>query len=43
MAQVYNTARRRFPAVFLAGLMGFDEHAYFEATAGAERPPEVEF
>lgn len=41
-AQAYNTSRRRFPAVILANMMGFSEYAYFEATAGAERPPEVE-
>ena len=41
-ARAYNTERRRFPAVVLANIMGFDEYAYFEATAGAERPPEVE-
>lgn len=42
-ARAYNTARRRFPAVFVANLMGFAERSYFEATEGAERPPEVEF
>jgi LemA protein len=42
-ARLYNTARRRFPAVLLAGLMGFDAHPYFEAVEGAERPPEVQF
>ena len=41
-AQAYNTTRRRFPAVVLANIMGFSEYAYFESTAGAERPPEVE-
>jgi LemA protein len=41
-ARAYNTDRRRFPAVVLANMMGFDEYAYFEAIAGAERPPEVE-
>ena len=41
--QEYNKNRKQFPAVFFAGLMGFEERAYFEATAGAERPPEVEF
>ncbi len=42
VAQAYNTNRRQFPAVFIANMMGFDEYAYFEAIAGAERPPEVE-
>jgi LemA protein len=43
VAQEYNTARRRFPAVLFAGLMGFDEKAYFEAKPGADEPPKVEF
>jgi LemA protein len=43
VAQEYNTARRRFPAVLFAGLMGFEEKAYFEAQPGAEEPPKVEF
>lgn len=42
-AQAYNEARRRFPTVLFAGLMGFDERAYFEASEGADRPPEVDF
>ncbi len=42
-AQAFNAARRQFPAVFVARMMGFEERPYFEATAGAERPPEVEF
>ena len=42
-AQAYNTSRRRFPAIFVANVMGFDETAYFEATPGAEEPPEVRF
>jgi len=42
-ARGYNTARRRFPAVLLAGLMGFGEKGYFESKPGAEEPPQVEF
>jgi LemA protein len=42
-AQQYNTARRKFPTVLVANLMGFHEKAYFKAIAGAERPPEVTF
>ncbi len=42
-ARAYNTARRQFPAVVIANFMGFGERSYFEATEGAERPPEVEF
>jgi LemA protein len=43
VARDYNTARRRFPAVLFAGLMGFEENPYFESTPGAEVPPVVEF
>ncbi len=39
----YNKTRRRFPTVVLASLMGFDDKPYFEAIAGAEEPPKVEF
>lgn len=42
-AQAYNTARRRFPTVLIAGLLGFDERPYFQAVAGSERPPQVTF
>lgn len=42
-AQAYNTARRRFPTVLMANLFGFAERPYFQATAGAERPPQVRF
>lgn len=43
VARDYNTARRRFPAVLFANLMGFSEKGYFEAKPGAEEPPEVAF
>jgi LemA protein len=43
VAREYNTARRRFPAALFAGLFGFEEHAYFEATEGADTPPQVDF
>lgn len=43
VAQAYNTARRRFPAVLIASMMGFDQKAYFEAQPGADAPPQVEF
>lgn len=39
----YNKARRRFPTILLANIMGFDDKPYFEATPGAETPPKVEF
>lgn len=42
-AQRYNTARRQFPTVIVASLMGFDEKAYFQSEAGAEEPPSVDF
>lgn len=42
-AQAFNTARRRFPAVVFANLLGFQEKAYFESTPGADQPPRVEF
>lgn len=37
----YNVAIKRFPGNLVAGIMGFDEHAYFEAAPGAETAPEV--
>jgi LemA protein len=43
VARDYNTARRRFPAVLIAGLLGFDEKPYFESKPGADEPPQVEF
>jgi LemA protein len=43
VAQVYNTNIRRFPQNFLAGMFGFQSKPYFEATAGAEKAPEVTF
>jgi LemA protein len=42
-AQLYNSTRRRFPTVLIAGMLGFQEKAYFQAAPGAERPPEVRF
>jgi LemA protein len=42
-AQAYNTARRRFPAVVVAGFLGFGDKGYFEAAQGADQPPKVEF
>jgi LemA protein len=42
-APQYNTARRRFPTVLVAGLMGFRDKPYFQATAGSDKPPEVQF
>ncbi len=42
-AQDYNTQIRRFPSNIFAGLFGFDNKAYFQAEAGAEKAPEVKF
>ena len=42
-AREFNTAIRRFPRNILAGLFGFEKRAYFEAQAGAETAPTVEF
>ena len=42
-AKEYNVAIRRFPKSLLAGMFGFDKKAYFEAEAGAEKAPKVEF
>lgn len=41
--QAYNTAQKRFPAVFFASMFGHTPRPYFTATAGADRPPEVKF
>lgn len=42
-ARAYNTAIRRFPANMLAGMFGFGHKPYFEAEAGADKAPAVEF
>ena len=42
-AQGYNTIIRRFPGSIYAGMFGFDRKAYFEAEAGSEKAPQVEF
>ncbi|MFK7935601.1 MAG: LemA family protein [Saprospiraceae bacterium] len=39
----YNKSVRRFPASFWAGMFGFGEKAQFEAQAGTEEAPKVEF
>ena len=43
VAQTFNTARRRFPTVFIANLFGFAQKPYFQAAPGSERPPAVKF
>lgn len=42
-AQTYNTTLRRFPTNIVASMGGFEKHNYFEAQAGAEKAPKVEF
>jgi len=42
-AQAFNTARRRFPLVLIANLLGFQEKPYFQAKPGSETPPKVQF
>ena len=41
--QTYNGSVRRFPANIVAGMFGFDKKNQFEAEAGAEKAPKVEF
>lgn len=42
-ARQFNVTIRRFPAVIIAGMGGFDKKPYFEAEAGASSAPKVEF
>ena len=41
--QAYNTAQKRFPAVIFAAMFGHAPRPYFTATAGADKPPTVNF
>jgi LemA protein len=41
--QDYDTAIKSFPAILYAGSMGFRDKPYFQATAGAQTPPPVQF
>ncbi len=43
VAQGFNTTVRRFPANLIAGMMGFERKAYFQAQAGADQAPNVQF
>ena len=43
VVQQYNVTIRRFPKNILAGLFGFDKMTKFEAEAGAEKAPKVQF
>ncbi|MGE5424360.1 MAG: LemA family protein [Syntrophothermus sp.] len=42
-AQDYNTYLRRFPSNMFAGMFGFEKKAYFQAQAGSENAPKVDF
>lgn len=41
--QSYNTAIRKFPNSLVAGLFGFTQKDYFQASDGAENVPNVQF
>jgi LemA protein len=43
VALLYNTYIKRFPQNMIAGMFSFAAKPYFEATAGAEKAPEVKF
>ena len=43
VAQEYNTYIRRFPNNIISSIFGFDKRPYFEAEAGAEKAPNVQF
>ena len=42
-AKSYNQSIRQFPKNILAGMFGFEKKSYFEAEAGSEKAPKVEF
>ena len=41
--RAFNTAIRRFPASFVAGMSGFKQKAYFQGAAGSDKAPDVNF
>ncbi|MDD6006206.1 MAG: LemA family protein [Bacteroidales bacterium] len=43
VAREYNVTVKRFPAVIIAGMFGFEPRPYFESQEGAEKAPEVKF
>jgi len=43
IAKEYNTAIASFPGMLYARMFGFKAKPYFEATAGAEKAPQVKF
>ena len=42
-ARLFNTEIHQFPTKFFAGMLGFQEKAYFKADAGSENAPKVDF
>jgi LemA protein len=42
-AKAYNTLIRKFPDNIIASVFGFEKKGYFEAKAGADVAPVVEF
>jgi LemA protein len=44
-AQTFNATRSSFPTIIVANFFGskFQEKAFFKATSGADKPPEVKF
>lgn len=42
-ARTYNTYIRQFPQAIYANIFGFDNKAYFEASEGADKAPDVQF
>jgi LemA protein len=42
-ARGLNTARRSFPAVLVASMLGFEQRPYFKAVEGSDKPPAVKF
>jgi LemA protein len=43
MVEAFNVYLRKFPTNIIAGMFGFEKKGYFQATAGAEKAPEVKF
>jgi len=43
VVQSYNQTQRTFPTVLIAGMLGFQQRPYFEATATAQEAPKVDF
>ena len=43
MAQKYNVLIRRFPSNIIASMFGFEKKGYFEAEAGSEKAPQLNF